>query len=152
MDSNQHSHFASLVRSSSQSASCFAAARMTCCSLRFRLASSATGSASAPRPIDVFTSQMIIGSESKYDQDKNQDHREGDPDFCVVTVGLEPTVSLRFARSVKFAIGVQPPWCGVCTCCSLRFRLASSRTAGASAPRPNRCVHISDDHWFGIKI
>ena len=54
----------------------------------------------------------------------------------VVTVGLEPTVSLRFARSVKFAIGVQPPWSGVCTCCSLRFRLASSRTAGASAPRP----------------
>ena len=36
MDSNQRSHFASLVRSSSQSASCFAAARMTCCSLRFR--------------------------------------------------------------------------------------------------------------------
>ena len=54
----------------------------------------------------------------------------------VVTVGLEPTVSLRFARSVKFAIGVQPPWSGVCTCCSLRFRLASSRTAGAAAPRP----------------
>ena len=64
---------------------------MTSCLLRFRLASSATGGASAPRPIDVFTSQMIIGSESKYDQDKNQDHREGDPDFCVVTVGLEPT-------------------------------------------------------------
>ena len=63
----------------------------TCCSLRFRLASSATGGARLRAPLDVFTSQMIIGSESKYDQDKNQDHREGDPDFCVVTVGLEPT-------------------------------------------------------------
>ena len=54
----------------------------------------------------------------------------------VVTVGLEPTVSLRFARSVKFAIGGQPPWSGVCTCCSLRFRLASSRTAGARLRAP----------------
>ena len=53
MDSNQRSHFASLVRSGSQSASCFAAACMTCCSLRLRLAYSATGGASAPRPIDV---------------------------------------------------------------------------------------------------
>ena len=51
----------------------------------------ATGGRQRFVPVDVFTSQMIIGSESKYDQDKNQDHREGDPDFCVVTVGLEPT-------------------------------------------------------------
>ena len=34
---------------------------------RFRLASSATGGASAPRPIHVFTSQMIIDSESDCD-------------------------------------------------------------------------------------
>ena len=54
----------------------------------------------------------------------------------VVTVGLEPTVSLRFARSVKFAIDVQPPWSGVCTCCSLRFRLASSATGGARLRAP----------------
>ena len=71
---------------------------MTCCSLRFRLASSATGGARLRAPLDVFTSQMIIGSESKYDQDKNQDHREGDPDFCVVTVGLEPTVRKLYSR------------------------------------------------------
>ena len=52
-DSNQRSRYASLARSGSQSASCFAAACMTCCSLRLRLAYSATGGASAPRPIDV---------------------------------------------------------------------------------------------------
>ena len=84
-------------------------------------------------PVDVFTSPAIIDSKSNCDQYKNQDHRKGDPDFCVVTVGLEPTVSLR---SVKFAIGVQPPWSGVCTCCSLRFRLALSRTAGARLRAP----------------
>ena len=54
----------------------------------------------------------------------------------VVTVGLEPTVSLRFARSVKFAIGVQTPWSGACTCCSLRFRLRFIRHWRRSAPRP----------------
>ncbi len=41
-----------------------------------------------------------------------------------MTVGLEPTVSLR---SVKFAIVVQMPWSGICTRCSptnsRRFRL-----------------------------
>ena len=54
----------------------------------------------------------------------------------VVTVGLEPTVSLHFARSVKFAIGVQTPWSGACTCCSLRFRLRFIRHWRRSAPRP----------------
>ena len=52
---------------------------------------SATGGHRILSPVDVFTSLMIFGLESKCDQYKNQDHRKGDPDFCVVTVGLEPT-------------------------------------------------------------
>ena len=55
-------------------------------------------------PVDVFTSPAIIDSKSNCDQYKNQDHRKGDPDFCVVTVGLEPTsVRSMVARS---------PWSG----------------------------------------
>ena len=48
-------------------------------------------------------------------------------------------VSLRSARSVRFAIGVQPPWSGGCTCCSPRFRLRFIRHRRRSAPRPSRC-------------
>ena len=107
MDSNQRSHFASLVQSSSQSAySRPGAASVLVAHYASASLHPALRALRLRAPLDVFTSQMIIGSESKYDQDKNQDHREGDPDFCVVTVGLEPTVSLRFACSVKFAIGV----------------------------------------------
>ena len=58
----------------------------------------ATGGHRILSPVDVFTSLMIFGLESKCDQYKNQDHRKGDPDFCVVTVGLEPTVRKLYSR------------------------------------------------------
>ena len=56
---------------------------------RFRLASSATGSASAPRPIDAKGINRTL-IQIRYKHNKNQNHHKGDSDLCVVCTGLEP--------------------------------------------------------------
>ena len=56
--------------------------------------------------------------------------------FSVVTVGLEPTVSLRFACSVRFAIVVIPPWNGGITPLLTTLPPRFIRHWRRSAPRP----------------
>ena len=64
----------------------------------------------------------------------------------VVLTGLEPVVSLtlgqvRNSRLLSLPLGT--------LLCSPRFRLASSATGGASAPRPiDVPKHIDGTHWF----